>query len=310
MNRMIVIIFLFLRLATPAQQHDQSIKRSVSFTFDDLPSTTSFESGHIIQTITEKLRADNVPAIGFVNEIKLYKEDKADSVQIALLEHWLDRGLELGNHSFSHISIDNVPLDQYKADILRGEKITKHLLNERGRKLRYYRHTQLRTGPTPEIKNELDDFLLTHSYIVAPITIDNNDYIFADVYARAKLKKDTAMMRTISSAYLKYMKEVVKHFEEVSRYILGYEVRQILLLHANSLNADHLQSLIQLFKDRDYKFISLDEALEDPAYQLREVSVKKGLSWLHRWTLAKGLEIREEPREPERIGELFRTYGR
>jgi len=104
------------------------------------------------------------------------------------------------------------------------------------------------------------------------------------------------------------MEAIVKHFEKLSMDFLGYEIRQTLLLHANSLNADYLDNLIQLFKDRNYEFTTLAEALKDPAYQLKDVPVKKGLSWLHRWMLAKGLEMNEEPGEPKSISELNKSY--
>ena len=80
-------------------------------------------------------------------------------------------------------------LDAYKADVLLGEKITRRLLHQRGKQLTYYRHTQLHTGPTLEIKNDLEEFLTEHGYIIAPVTIDNNDYIFANIYEKAKVKK-------------------------------------------------------------------------------------------------------------------------
>ena len=80
------------------------------------------------------------------------------------------------------------------------------------------------------------------------------------------------------------------------------------MLHANSLNADYLDEMIRMFQNRKYKFISLDEALKDPAYQQEEATVKKGLSWIHRWMLAKGLEVMEEPKESEMISELFTSY--
>lgn len=304
----LLFILIVLPLTIFSQPHDNNAQRSVAFTFDDLPSTHDADAKYIIEQLTKKLQRHSVPAIGFVNEIKLYRGGKPSKAQITLLELWLNSGLDLGNHSYSHISIDNVTLDEYKADVLRGEEITKQLLEERGKKLKYYRHTQLRTGPTPEIRYELSEFLKVHGYTVAPVTLDNNEYIFAAIYARAKSKNDTTMMKTISSEYLKYMEEIVVHFEKLSLDFLGYELKQILLLHANSLNADHLDSMIKMFRNRNYEFISLDEALKDTAYQLEEATVIKGLSWLHRWMLAKGLEIREEPNEPEIISELFKSY--
>ena len=74
-----------------------------------------------------------------------------------------------------------------------------------------------------------------------------------------------------------YMEGVFAHFERVSREFLGHEVRQILLLHANERNADYLDDLIRMLRGRGYRFISLDTALEDPAYALPDAKAPRGL---------------------------------
>ena len=48
--------------------------------------------------------------------------------------------------------------------------------------------------------------------------------------------------------------------------MLGYEPRQILLLHANWLEADHVAELLDALRKRGYQFITLQEALSDPVY--------------------------------------------
>jgi hypothetical protein len=79
-----------------------------------------------------------------------------------------------------------------------------------------------------------------------------------------------------------------------------------LLLHANELNADYLDRLVGMLKGRGYNFIGLDQALQDPAYDRPDEYVgPRGLSWLHRWALADGLQVKEEPREPAWIRDLF-----
>ena len=105
---------------------------------------------------------------------------------------------------------------------------------------------------------------------MAPVTIDNNDFVFADVYARARASGDRATMESVPQTYVPYMEGVTVHFENLSRQFLGYEVKQILLLHANELNADYVGDLITMLRNRGYRFITLDEALEDPAYALAE----------------------------------------
>jgi catechol 2,3-dioxygenase-like lactoylglutathione lyase family enzyme len=124
----------------------------------------------------------------------------------------------------------------------------RHHLAARGRRVRYFRHTQLRTGPTAEYKAALDALLTERGYRVAPVTIDNNDFIVADVYARARASGDRATMERVAQTYVPYMEGVTAHFENLSRQFFGYEVEQILLLHANELNADHVGDLIGMLR--------------------------------------------------------------
>jgi peptidoglycan/xylan/chitin deacetylase (PgdA/CDA1 family) len=288
---------------------NKPIKREIAITFDDLPATHGDlkKMAGITEKLLAKITANKVPAIGFVNEFKLQPEAES-ARRAALLKMWLDRGLELGNHTYSHIAIDQTAIEDYKRDVIRGETVTKQLLAARGKKLRYFRHTQLRTGPTPEYKKALDEFLASRGYTVAPVTIDNNDYIFADVYASAKAQGHSETAKRVAVAYIPYMEEVFDHFEKISVEFLGYEVKQTLLLHANELNADYFDELVQMMKRRGYSFISLEEALKDRAYRLPDAQVKMGYSWIHRWMIAKGLSVKMEPREPQFVAELFTAY--
>ncbi len=290
----------------------QQPRREVAITFDDLPAThADFETMRYVTTkLLGSIKANNVPAIGFVNENKLYVAGELDEQRTALLRSWLDAGLELGNHTFSHIYIDEAPFAEYKENVLRGEIVTKQLLAERGKTHKYFRHTQLRTGPTLEYKQALDKFLAGRGYTIAPVTIDNNDFIFADIYAKAKQRGHRETMERVAGAYIPYMEKNFAFFEKLSIDLLGYEVKQTLLLHANELNADYFDDLARMMKGRGYKFISLEEALKDQAYKLPEAQSKRGLSWLHRWTLAKGQKMKPEPSEPEFIAKLFEDYRR
>ncbi len=309
----ILLFAISICLLTPAcsvtaesPQTESKVDRQVAVTFDDLPATHGdlLKMRYITEKLLAAIKVQGIPAIGFVNEFKLRPESET-ARRTALLKMWLDAGHDLGNHTYSHIAIDRASIEEYKQDVVRGERVTSGLLAARGMKLRYFRHTQLRTGPTPEYKKALDGFLAGRGYTIAPVTIDNNDYIFADVYARAKARGDRAGMKRIVDSYISYMEQIFDFFEKLSRDGLGYEVRQTLLLHANELNADHLGDLAGMIKKRGYRFITLDEALKDPAYKLPDAQVQKGLSWIHRWMIAKGETMRPEPREPEFITKLF-----
>jgi hypothetical protein len=99
------------------------------------------------------------------------------------------------------------------------------------------------------------------------------------------------------------MESKVDYFERQSLALLGREVRQVLLMHANALNADSLPDLLALLRRRGYSFITLDRALEDEAYALPDGYFgPAGISWLHRWCFALGgkhLVLPGEQRCPE-----------
>jgi hypothetical protein len=121
------------------------------------------------------------------------------------------------------------------------------------------------------------------------VTFDNDEYVHARAYDLARERQDAAAMDSVASDYLRYMESVAAHFEGLSRRTLGREPAQILLLHANWLNAERLPLLARTFRQRGYRFVSLEEALRDPAYALPDAYIgRRGMSWLERWAITRG----------------------
>ncbi|HEX8853059.1 MAG TPA: polysaccharide deacetylase family protein [Pyrinomonadaceae bacterium] len=291
------------------QQTQTQTKREVAVTFDDLPAPYGDLENlrYVTSRLVESFKRNKVPVVGFVNENKLYKAGEVDE-RIALLRAWADAGFELGNHTYSHINMNRAPLEDYRDDIIRGETVTAMLMREKGLKLRYFRHPFLFTGITPEYKRGLDEFLAARGYTVAPVSVDNADYVFASVYHKAKQRGDKETARRVADAYVPYMEVMFDYFERQSKAVVGREVKQVLLVHANELNADRFDELVAMIKQRGYTFVTLEEALTDPAYKLPEAQVTGGMSWLHRWRMARGEKATErEPSEPEWVTELFRA---
>jgi peptidoglycan/xylan/chitin deacetylase (PgdA/CDA1 family) len=284
----------------------QKTQRFIAVTIDDLPVVSTRKDLKNRQQITKKLlnhiTKAKVPAIGFVNENKLYTNEKLDEAQVDLLRSWLNSNLELGNHTFSHLSLHDNSLEKYEADILKGEIITKELLQTKGMKMRYFRHPYLWTGLSLDIKRDLGAFLSEHNYTIAPVTIDNSDWIFARAYDNAFDKNDKKLMKQIGAAYVPYLEAKMDYWERQSVKLFGREIKQILLIHANFINSDYFDEIAKMLKKRNYKFISLENALTDEAYKLPDNFVKRnGISWLHRWALDKGREnvLPNEPKTPD-----------
>jgi peptidoglycan/xylan/chitin deacetylase (PgdA/CDA1 family) len=285
-------------------------ERAVAVTFDDLPAPPAGVVANdpaSLKELTRKLlnavRQYRIPAIGFVNEEKLFvdraRRGDVDG-RIDLLRMWLDAGLELGNHTYSHHDLNATPLEQFESDVLRGETVTRGLLEANGQKLRYFRHPFLHVGSELQKRRAFETFLTRHGYTVAPVTVDNDDFVYAAAYAGARRRGDAATAARIADDYLRYMDEVFSFFEDVSRRVTGREIRQVLLLHANTLNADRFGAVAEALVQRGYRFISLAEALEDPAYRLPDEFVgAPGNSWFNHWEVTAGRKPVPTPKPPE-----------
>ncbi len=282
--------------------------RQVAVTIDDLPGTNAESMNATTLTeMTSKLltalRQEKVPAVGFVNEVKLYKPGEVDA-RIKVLNMWLDSGFELGNHTFHHTSLNRAGLQAWEDDTIQGESVIKMLLAQHNMKLRYFRHPYLDVGADLETRREAEAFLSRRGYQVAPVTVDGWDWNFGGVYEDAKRRGDTALMQQIVHLYLSYHDAVFAWCEQTSRQVVGYEPRQILLLHGNQLEADHITELLELIRKRGYRFITLEQALQDPAYSLPDTYVgSDGTIWLEHWAITQGKIPQGAPQFPPEIAE-------
>lgn len=278
----------------------------MAVTIDDLPiAQTSWHTHEQMDRITTDLLATlgrhGVPAVGFVNEIKLEREGVVDPFRLGLLERWLRQGLELGNHGYAHLDLHTVPPEEWKADVVRGEPVTRQLLEASGGELRYFRHPFLHAGMSVEIQADVAAFLASRGYTVAPVTIDNSEWIYGRAYSHAYNAGDDELMQRIGQDYVRYMLDVVRYYEGQSEAIVGRPIPQVLLIHAYALNADWLDELLTALEEREYRWVALGEALEDPVYSraIDGWTGRGGITWLHRWAITEGVDRSVFQGEPE-----------
>jgi len=294
MNRLLLLVIALFVIFIPRTFSQASkLDRQVAITIDDLPAGMADRlPASDITAMTTKLlgtlRDQKIPVVGFVNEKKLYKPGEVDE-RIKALQMWLDYGFELGNHTFSHMSLNQRELKDWEDDVVQGESVTRMLLTQRKMKLRYFRHPYLDTGRDLETRRKAEEFLTQRGYRIAPITLDGWDWAFAGIYEDAKKRNDTALQQQIVKDYLAYHDAVFAYSEQQSAKLVGYEPKQILLLHASNLEADHIGELLDVLRKRGYRFIPLQDALSDSAYSLPDTYVgEEGTGWIDHWAITQG----------------------
>jgi peptidoglycan-N-acetylglucosamine deacetylase len=298
-------ILLTLALATIGVGADTQPERAIAITVDDLPAgAANVMSAAAITEMTRKivgtLKAATVPAVGFVNERKLYFHWDEVNERIAALNIWLDAGFELGNHTYGHTSLNRGTLKEWEESVIQGETVTRLLLTQHKMTMRYFRHPYLDTGRDLQTRREAEAFLVSRGYRIAPVTMDAWDWMFARIYDEAKKRGDSALEQEVVKCYFAHTTEVFAFYEKFSRDLLGYEPKQILLLHGNNLEADHIGELLVLLRKRGYRFVTLADALGDQAYSLPDTYVgEEGTNWIDHWAISLGKPVLHSPDAPQ-----------
>lgn len=305
-----LFLLLFL-LQTMIQTQTVSSNNCIAVTFDDLPVVHSNDNADL-RDITTKLlaiiRHHAIPAVGFVNTGKLEVNGVLDTERVTLLQQWLNNGLELGNHTRTHYSFHQISVDSFFTDIIAGEMPLRKIMEQYGEHLRYFRHPYLQTGRSRVLRDSLQRFLMTRDYTIAPVTVDNSDWIFAHAYEISIEKGDSTLAQRIGEAYVEYMIEKIKYFETCSIALFNRNIKHVLLVHANRLNSRYFDRVASRIETAGYRFATLEEVLADPAYKSPDDYFGgAGMSWLHRWGKSMGMKrelFLQEPACPQFIMEI------
>lgn len=285
----IVLAMTLLQAAQPA-----SPARRVAVTIDDGPVVGDMGDLARFQRISTgligSLSAERVPATIFVNERQLNVPGQRDA-RAAVLEQWLDAGFELANHTYSHPSLNKIPLWQFGDEVVKGEVIMRPLVERRGKKLEWFRYPFLHSGTSEDVHRGVIELLAQRGYRAAPVTVDYADYTFAGAFSRQLAAGDQDQADRIRAAYLEQVDRGFEYAETASVELFGYEIPQILLIHCNELNALTLRETIARLRQRGYTFITLDEAMADPAYERPDTFAGPGGSWLSRTATATGRKL-------------------
>jgi peptidoglycan/xylan/chitin deacetylase (PgdA/CDA1 family) len=309
----LIVVLVFSCVAT-AQSKGPT--RSMAVTFDDLPYAGVGQPDYLVRArratnkIMRVLQSRHVPVVGFVNEEALDRRGEVEA-RTALLQQWIDSGAILGNHTYSHRDFNAVTVEQFEEEITKGEVVTRRLMRSHQPYQLYFRHPMTHTGDTQTKKEAVESFLAARGYKITPHTIENSDFIFNAAYVSALRNEDEATASRLREAYLDFTLAATEFAEHISPQIFGREVTQTLLIHANDINADCLDELLRRFAGRGYRFVTLDEAMKDPAYQTKDTLVSKsGPTWLWRWMKSKGMNISfaADPEPPQWVMGLYKQW--
>jgi peptidoglycan/xylan/chitin deacetylase (PgdA/CDA1 family) len=240
---------------------------TIALTFDDLPAAGSLPPGQnrtkIATALTAELKTNHLEGTyGFVNAIKL--ENDSDAQQA--LHIWVDASMNIGNHTWSHISLSDNTSEAFEHQIALNEPAL--LQYGQVRDWHWFRYPFLWEGDTLDKRRAVRSYLHQHNYRVAQVTLDFEDYAWNDAYGRCSAKSDIAAITWLKQSYLDNAEEYIKLGREEEQIAFGHEIPNVLLLHATAFTTLMLPDLLDLLRKQGFNFAALAEVEQNPAYAL------------------------------------------
>ncbi len=208
------------------------------------------------------LKAAGVPAVyGFANGS--HTESEPDSE--AILKAWRGAGYPLGNHTWSHRSLNDLSAADYEADIVRNEPLLSRLSGSKS--CRWFRYPFLAEGNDPAKRQDVRRFLASSRYRIAAVTMTYSDYEWNDAYARCRTTGDEASLARLEDAYLDAVKPGIDHWRRLSWAVHGRDIPYVLLTHISPMNARMFPRVLDHYRKAGFRFTTLRSAQRDPAYR-------------------------------------------
>lgn len=233
--------------------------REIAITIDDLPfvaasykNEAALKRTHdrfmeMVQALTDY----QVPTTGFVIGGAIGTGDWK------LLEAFHQAGFIIGNHTYTHLNLNQTASEKYIDNIAKTDRILTPLLSSP----KYFRYPYLAEG-RGATKEQVQKYLDDNNYKIAPVTIDSKDYRFNEELYHVAYRAREQYVPQLKQRYLAY---IWHETERAEKRADGKPVKQILLLHSNLLNSYCLRDILKMYQEHGYHFISLNDALSNPA---------------------------------------------
>jgi peptidoglycan/xylan/chitin deacetylase (PgdA/CDA1 family) len=305
LERWMCVAVLFFCWAKPASAQKPQLE--VAVTVDDLPQHGDLPPGmtrsDIAKSFIATFKAKGVPEVyGFMNA----KRIGDDPDRSASLKLWVDAGLPLGSHTFSHMDLTTHSAEEFEAEVAQNEPFLQTLMGARD--WHWFRYPYLHEGDTLEKRHAVRKYLQEHDYQVAEVTLDFEDYAWNNPYARCVAKQDNESIAWLKQSYLSTAAEYISLGQKMAVQLYGRDIKHVLLLHTGAFDSLMLPELLDLLAKQGFHFVTLPEAEKDPAY-LRDpdAAFKDGGTLLDQLMEAQHLKFPPHTEKPlKKLDEICR----
>jgi peptidoglycan/xylan/chitin deacetylase (PgdA/CDA1 family) len=251
----------------PEHTHGARLAIRLAVTVDDLPGSGPEVLGYthvqMVKDIIAVLQAHHVPhAAGFiVGEMLQMHPERREAI-----DAWVQAGFLVGNHTYSHDKLAELGLQRFMDDIVKNRTVVDPLEKRLRQHQSYFRFPYLEEGTTQQERNALWQLLQTQRYTLVRASVTFSDTDWADAYLRCMEKGDKDSLDALDRSYLANALGHLRWSIAAAQEVLGHTIPQVLLLHVNVPTAKNLDALLGAYEAQGVQFVSIEEAMREPAY--------------------------------------------
>ena len=269
---LVAVVFLCViapgECETPSADLSPRIIR-LAVTVDDLPAHGNLTAGWtrvaIARALLQALHDNGITqAYGFANGYMEKYEPGVDEV----LKQWLRAGYPVGNHTYDHLNLAEVSTNAYIANIAEMDHLLRRVAPSQPAIRRVFRYPYLAEGNTLAKRDAVRSYLFRNGYRIAEVTADYNDWAWDDAYVRCARRGDKESMAWLEAHVAADAEWHLNGSAAMAEMLFHRNVPQILLVHAGLFNAVVLDKILKDLHTQHVNFITLDEALSDPAFKI------------------------------------------
>jgi hypothetical protein len=239
----------------------------VAFTIDDIPlwprshPPGGYSVASIMQMISRALARNGIRGVyGFGNSWSLVQQPEI----AAVLDAWRADGHHVGNHTHSHITINEIGAERYCGDIDLADRLLAPWLSAAPN--RFFRHPLCLWGDTDEKRAKVLAHLAAADYRTVDVSSWWYEWHWNRAWRNARDRGDSDAAERLERDFGTACLAQLRYDHATLSQWFGRDAPLIALGHTVPFFAEVAERLLAGLVAEGVEFIPLEEALADPVY--------------------------------------------
>ncbi|MBN9796379.1 MAG: polysaccharide deacetylase family protein [Actinomycetota bacterium] len=213
---------------------------------------------------------------------------------LSALDRWTARGHHVAAHTHSHASLNWTDVPSYVADLDRNLELLEPWLAKAP--TRYFRYAFDMWGDTRDKTDRVQTHLARRGLLPAPITHWFYDVQFLVAYLRTLSTGDTEAAAWVRRRFAETAVDALLNQAAAAREVFGRQPAHIALVHGTPIAADAYAEVLAGYAAAGVRFITLEEAMSDPANQIVPPTVTRYFrNSTQKWAEHAGIGVADTP---------------